>query len=58
MQLPFLAGWQAPAIGDPEAPRGLWTVRMLSARLQIDSSVLGTTATAVIIWREARLRDV
>lgn len=51
MTLPFLAGWQVPAIGDPAAARGLWTVRMLSARLQIDSSVLGTTVTAVIIFR-------
>ena len=49
--LPFWAGWQAPEIGDPDAPRGLWTVRTLSARMQIDSSILGTTVTAVIIWR-------
>lgn len=51
LPLPFLAGWQAPAIGDPEAARGLWTVRLLSSRVQIDSSVLGTTVTAVLIWR-------
>lgn len=51
MPLPFLAGWHAPAIGDPAAARGLWTVRTLSARMQIDSSALGTTVTAVIISR-------
>jgi len=51
MPLPFLAGWQAPAIGDPAAARGLWMVRMLSTRLQIDSSVLGTTVTAVLAWK-------
>lgn len=51
MPLPFLAGWQAPASGDPAAARGLWMVRMLSARVQIDSSILGTTVTAVLVWR-------
>jgi anti-sigma regulatory factor (Ser/Thr protein kinase) len=49
--LPFWAGWQAPEIGDPDAPRGLWTVRTLSNRMQIDSSNLGTTVTAVLIWK-------
>jgi len=51
MRLPFLAGWQAPDIGDPAAARGLWTVRMLSARVQIDSSILGTTVTAALVWK-------
>lgn len=51
MTLPFLAGWNAPASGDPTAARGLWMVRMLSARLQIDSSILGTTVTAVLIGK-------
>jgi anti-sigma regulatory factor (Ser/Thr protein kinase) len=51
MPRPFLAGWHVPDIGDPAAARGLWTVRMLSARMQIDSSVMGTTVTAVLLWR-------
>lgn len=51
MPLPFLAGWQAPEIGDPAAARGLWVVRMLSTRTQIDSSVMGTTVTAALVWR-------
>ena len=51
MPLPFLAGWQAPAIGDPAAARGLWMVRMLSTRMQIDSSVMGTTVTVALVWK-------
>jgi anti-sigma regulatory factor (Ser/Thr protein kinase) len=49
MPLPFLAGWQPPDTADPAAARGLWTVRMLSARMQIDSSALGTTVTTVLV---------
>lgn len=51
MPLPFLGGWQVPEAGDPAAARGLWTVRMLSTRLYIDSSNLGTTVTAVLVWK-------
>jgi anti-sigma regulatory factor (Ser/Thr protein kinase) len=45
---PYQAGWGAPPSGDPSAARGLWLVRLLSARLHIDSSPLGTTITAAI----------
>lgn len=48
MARPFLAGWSPPDWGDPAAARGLWMVRMLSVRMQIDSSVLGTTVTALV----------
>ena len=51
MTLPFLAGWQAPEIGDPAAPRGLWLVRMLSTRMQVDSSTTGTTVTVALVWK-------
>lgn len=51
MPLPALAGWRVPESGDPAAARGLWTVRMLSTRMHIDSSSLGTTVTTVLAWK-------